>query len=583
MNNFYRFTRFYAVSAVIVLMGCAASALSAQAEDSDNANMKIARNLDVFNSLYKELNTFYVDTIDAEKSIETAINAMLDNIDPYTEYIPPKSQDDFLAISTGEYGGIGSIIMEYKGNVYISEPYEGSPAARAGLRPGDKIVMIDNDSVAGWGNKKVSEHLKGQAKTKLRVVVERPYHDGGPLEFNITREKIKMNSVEYFGTLRKNIGYIALNTFNQNSPEEVRNALIELKKNPEVKCIVLDLRGNGGGLLESAVQIVGLFVPKGTQVLQTRGRFKQNEKTYKTTQEPVDTDIPLVVMIDGGSASSSEIVAGSLQDLDRAVILGSRSYGKGLVQTTRPLPFEGLLKVTISKYYIPSGRLIQAIDYSRRNPDGSVARIPDSLTTVFHTAHGREVRDGGGITPDIKVEYPPMNRLTYNIIRDEWAFNFATKFTAEHATIAPPEDFEVTDSIYADFKRFINPDEFKYDKVCEDRLKQLREAAETEGYMNDSTKAQFEVMEKLLKHDLSHDLDIHRTEIAKLIADEIQKRYYFQRGQAIESLKTDNHIAEVEKLLNTPGEYERILNIAVKDNGNARKNTKKNKPKKSQR
>ena len=563
----------------MVLAGCASIAVGAQ--DTDNTDMKIARNLDVFNSLYKELNTFYVDTIDAQKSIETAINAMLDDIDPYTEYIPPTAQDDFFAISTGEYGGIGSIIMEFKNNVYISEPYENSPAARAGLRPGDKIVMIDNDSVAGWGNKKVSEHLKGQANTKLRVVVERPYHDGGNLEFNITREKIKISSVPYYGVLRKCIGYISLTSFNQKSPEEVREALLALKSNPEVKSIVLDLRGNGGGLLESAVQIVGLFVPKGTQVLQTRGRSKQNEKTYKTTQEPIDTKIPLFVLIDGGSASSSEIVAGSLQDLDRAVIVGTRSYGKGLVQTTRPLPYEGLLKVTISKYYIPSGRLIQAIDYSHRNPDGSVARIPDSLTTVFHTANGREVRDGGGITPDIKVEYPQLNRLTYNIIRDEWAFNFATKFASEHPTIAPAEEFEITDSIYEQFKQFIDPSQFKYDKVCEDRLKQLREAAESEGYMNDSTKAQFEALEKLLKHDLNHDLDTHRKEIAKLIADEIQKRYYYQRGQVIESLKADNHIDEIEKMLGKPGEYEKTLNIATPAKNDAKKPAKKGKTKKN--
>lgn len=545
--------------ALSIIAACAMPIAFAQSKQNNNA--AVARNLDIFNSVFKELNAFYVDTINAQKSIETAINAMLDGIDPYTEYIPPKNQDDFMTISTGEYGGIGSVIMESKGGVYISEPYENSPAARAGLRAGDKIVMIDNDSVKGWNSSKVSEHLKGQANTRLSITVERPYHDGN-ITVNITREKIKINSVPYFGVVRGNIGYISLTTFNQNSPDEVRNALVALKKNSAVKAIALDLRGNGGGLLESAVQIVGMFVPKGTQVLQTRGRFKQTEKTYKTTQEPIDTRIPLIVMIDGGSASSAEITAGSLQDLDRAVIVGARSFGKGLVQTTRQIPYDGLLKVTISKYYIPSGRLIQAIDYSHRNPDGSVARIPDSLTTVFHTANGREVRDGGGITPDVKIKYPTVNRLVYNIVRDNWAFNFATKYAAEHTAIAPAEDFTVTDSLYAEFKKFINPAEFKYDKVCEDRLKNLREAAEAEGYMTDSTKAEFAVLERLLKHDLNHDLDTHRKEIAEILGAEILKRYYYQRGQIIDALKYDETIDKVAEILAKNGEYEKILNIA---------------------
>lgn len=545
--------------ALSIIAACAMPIAFAQSKQNNNA--AVARNLDIFNSVFKELNAFYVDTINAQKSIETAINAMLDGIDPYTEYIPPKNQDDFMTISTGEYGGIGSVIMESKGSVYISEPYENSPAARAGLRAGDKIVMIDNDSVKGWNSSKVSEHLKGQANTRLSITVERPYHDGN-ITVNITREKIKINSVPYFGVVRGNIGYISLTTFNQNSPDEVRNALVALKKNSAVKAIALDLRGNGGGLLESAVQIVGMFVPKGTQVLQTRGRFKQTEKTYKTTQEPIDTKIPLIVMIDGGSASSAEITAGSLQDLDRAVIVGARSFGKGLVQTTRQIPYDGLLKVTISKYYIPSGRLIQAIDYSHRNADGSVARIPDSLTTVFHTANGREVRDGGGITPDVKIKYPTVNRLVYNIVRDNWAFNFATKYAAEHTAIASAEDFTVTDSLYAEFKKFINPTEFKYDKVCEDRLKNLREAAEAEGYMTDSTKAEFAVLERLLKHDLNHDLDTHRKEIAEILGAEILKRYYYQRGQIIDALKYDETIDKVAEILAKNGEYEKILNIA---------------------
>lgn len=542
-----------ALTLVAAAMIAAVSTTGVQARNGDGndgstGEMAIARNLAVFNSLYKELNTFYVDSIDAQKSIETAINAMLDDIDPYTEFIPAKQQDDFMAISTGEYGGIGSIIMERNGEVYISEPYEGSPAARAGLRAGDKIVMIDADSVSGWGNKKVSEHLKGQPSTRLKVVVQRPYTEG-TLSFDIVREKININPVPYYGVIRGCIGYIALTTFNQKSADAVREAVLALRENPAVKIIALDLRGNGGGLLESAVQIVGMFVPKGTQVLQTRGRIKQQEKTYKTTQEPIDTKIPLAVMIDGGSASASEIVAGSLQDLDRAVIVGARSFGKGLVQTTRTLPYENLLKVTISKYYIPSGRLIQAIDYSHRNPDGSVARIPDSLTTVFHTAGGREVRDGGGITPDVKVEYAQINRLIYNIVSDNWAFDFATKFAAEHPAIGPAEEFVVTDSIFEQFKAFIDPSKFKYDKVCEEGLKNLRKVAEAEGYMNDSTREQFAALEKLLKHDLGHDLDQHRKDIAKILAEEILRRYYFQRGNAIATLATDETVDAIVRIV----------------------------------
>ena len=529
-----------------------------------NDQAAIARNLEIFNSAFKELYAFYVDTIDSQKAIENAIAAMLDDIDPYTEYIPAKLQDDFMAFSTGEYGGIGAVIMQMNGAVHISEPYEGSPSARAGLRPGDKIVMIDGDSVIGLTTTQVSERLKGQPSTKLTVTVERPFQEG-LADVEITREKIKIPAVSYYGVTRGCIGYIALSTFSQTAPAEVRSALIDLKKNPEVKAIAIDLRGNGGGLLESAVQIVGMFVPKGTQVLQTRGRFKQDEKTYKTTQEPIDTEIPLVVLIDGGSASSSEIVAGSLQDLDRAVIVGSRSYGKGLVQTTRRLPYDGLLKVTISKYYIPSGRLIQAIDYSRRNADGSVARIPDSLTTVFHTANGREVRDGGGITPDIDIDFPPLNRLSYNIMRDNWAFRYAVKFAHEHDTIPPAEDFEITDSIYADFKRFIDPNEFKYDKICEDRLKSLRDAAESEGYMNDSTREQFQILEGMLKHDLGHDLDTHRREISELLGAEILKHYYYQRGPMIDALKYDDALDRVAELLAADGEYQKLLSAPASD------------------
>ena len=526
---------------------------------SKNDKAAITRNLDIFNSVYTELQVFYVDSIDAEKSINTAINAMLNDIDPYTEYIPAKEQDAFKTMTTGEYGGIGSYIMERDGKVYISEPYEGSPAQRAGLKAGDLIVKIDNDTTLGWKSSKVSERLKGQAGTPLTVVVQRPYVEDSIITINLMREKIQVPSVPYYAVVKDNIGYIYLTSFTDKSAKEVRDALVELKKDPRVKSIILDLRSNGGGLLESAVKIVGLFVPKNTEVLRTKGKGHLNEKVYKTTSSPIETEIPLAVFIDGGSASSSEIVAGALQDLDRAVIIGSRSFGKGLVQSTRQLPYDGLLKVTIAKYYIPSGRLIQAIDYSHRNPDGSVARIPDSLTNVFKTAHGREVRDGGGITPDIKVTYPTANRLTYNIVRDNWAFDYATRFAATTPTIASAHDFVITDSIFNDFKKFIDPEKFQYDKVCEKMLSDLKETAKIEGYANDSINAQFEILEGMLKHNLDKDLDNNRKEISELLASEIIKRYYYQKGQIIESLKSDIALDSAAVILNDLNAYRKIL------------------------
>lgn len=531
---------------------------------SKNEKAAIMRNLDIFNSIYKELQVFYVDSIDAEKSINTAIGAMLNDIDPYTEYIPAKDQDSFLSMTSGEYGGIGSYITERNGKVYISEPFENSPAHKAGLRAGDHIVKINNDTTAGWTSSKVSENLKGQAGTSLRIEVKRPYVVDSMLTFDIVREKIQVSAVPYYGVIKDNIGYIYLTSFTETAAKEVRDALIDLKKDPRVKSIILDLRGNGGGLLESAVKIVGLFVPKNTEVLRTRGKGHLSEKVYKTTSKPVDTEIPLAVFIDGSSASSSEITAGALQDLDRAVIIGSRSYGKGLVQSTRQLPYDGLLKVTIAKYYIPSGRLIQAIDYSHRNPDGSVARIPDSLTNLFKTKHGREVRDGGGITPDVKIEWDKMNRLTYNIIRDLWAFNYANRFYATTPSIASAEEFVITDSIFNDFKKFIDPDKFQYDKVCETMLGELRKTAEAEGYMNDETKAQFDALEGLLRHNLDKDLDNNRKAINEILSDEIVGRYYYQKGQVIDNLKYDEALDRAAAILNDPQAYRKILSPAEK-------------------
>lgn len=546
---------------ILLLPAVAILSVSALFADTRSSKDAINRNLEIFSSVYKELQTSYVDSIDADKTMRTAIDALLNTIDPYTEYISEDERDEFMTITTGEFGGIGAYIAQLKnGDVYISQPQDGTPAKEVGLRAGDVIVTIDGDTVLGLGSAKVRERLRGKAGTSLKVTVNRPYVGADSvLTFDITRRIINVDPVPYWGVVRDSIGYIALTTFNEKSYNQVRDALEALKDDPRVKSIALDLRGNGGGLLESAVQIVGLFVPKGSEVLRTRGKGTLEEKVYKTTVKPVDTEIPLVVMIDGNSASASEITAGSLQDLDRAVIVGNRSFGKGLVQSTRVLPYRGLLKVTIAKYYIPSGRLIQAIDYSHRNPDGSVARIPDSLTHVFYTKGGREVRDGAGITPDLKVEYPDVNRLVFNVVRDQWAFNYATKFAAQNDSIPPIGEFEITDEIYSDFKKFIDPDKFEYDKVCEIMVENLEKAAKNEGYMTDSVQAQIDMLKNLLHHNLDRDLDNNRKEISDYLEREIITRFYGDKGAVQQAVKSDIALDSVQVMFGKSGEYQSIL------------------------
>ena len=546
----------------ILLMGASAAAIVAGAATRSPKN-DISRNLDIFTAVYKNLQTSYVDSIDADKSINTAIAAMLNEIDPYTEYIPESEQEEFMTISTGEYGGIGSYIGTRDGKTFVSEPREGSPAQRVGLIPGDVFITIDGDSVTSLSSDQISKKLRGQAGTKVNVTVKRPYGSAAlsdtTLAFEITREKIDVDPVPYYGVVHGDIGYIQLTTFNEKSFQAVKDALTDLKKDPAVKSIVLDLRNNGGGLLESAVQIVGLFVPKGTEVVRTRGKGLVNEKIYKTTHKPVDTETPLAILVNGSSASAAEIVTGAIQDLDRGVIVGERSFGKGLVQSTRAIPYNGLMKVTIAKYYIPSGRLIQAIDYSHRNPDGSVARIPDSLTTVWHTRAGREVRDGGGITPDIKSEYPEGNRLVYNIVRDGWSFDFANRYAATHPEGVPAEEFEVTDTIFSEFKKFIDPDKFKYDRACELVIDQLEKSAKTEGYLNDSVQARIDALRSLLQHDLEHDLNLNREMIASYLGPEMVMRWHGTRGSIIQTLKTDQDVDSAANVLHDPARYNAIL------------------------
>lgn len=544
----------------VVIAACAAIIAPAAVGGAKKSNESaVARNMGTFSSIVRELETNYVDSIAVDKTFKTAIDAMLSTIDPYTEYYTPDSREDLEKMTTGEYGGIGSYIMERDGITYISGPFEGSPAVKGGLRAGDGILSVDTTNTVGLPSDKVSALLKGKPGTSITVKVKRPYVEDSIQSFVIERAKLLTPSVPYYNRVADGIGYVRLTSFIDKSPKEVKDAIEAMQREGQLKGLILDLRSNGGGLLESAVEILSEFLPKGTEVLRTRGRDKKEERIYKTVHSPMVPDLPLVVLIDGGSASASEITAGAIQDLDRGVLVGSRSFGKGLVQSTRPLPYDGLLKLTVAKYYIPSGRLIQALDYSHRNPDGTVARTPDSLTNVYHTAIGREVRDGGGLKPDVEVEWGKVNRLVYNLVRDNWIFDYATRYAAQHDTIAAPENFVVTDEMYEDFKSTIDPDKFKYDKVCEDMLSNLREAAEFEGYMNDETKAQFDTLSKLLTHNLQSDLDLKRKEVAEYLAEEILQRYYYDRGRIIQELKDDPGLEKAISILNNPAEYRKLL------------------------
>lgn len=518
---------------------------------------RFAAKLNTFNSIVKELETQYVDTLNANEIMDRTIDALLYQIDPYTEYYPSDNQDELLSISQGQYAGIGSVISKRGNEVIINEPQDGSPSKRAGLRPGDVILKINGDSVIpGMAVDQVSKKLRGQAGTSITIEVRRPYVNDSLLKFSFVRENIKVNPLPYYGVDKDGIGYIRLTTFNEASARRVREALTDMFKDPNLKGIVLDVRSNGGGLLEGAVQIASNFVPKGTEIVRTKGRAKNDVKIYKTTTRPLDTKIPLAILIDGGTASASEIVTGSMQDLDRAVIIGERSFGKGLVQTPRQLPYNDLLKITTGRYYIPSGRLIQAIDYSHRNDDGSPVRTPDSLTHEYSTKAGRIVRDGGGITPDITIEAEKTNRLLYNIIADMWAFDFANK---KYAAQPEAPDTLVTDAVFEEFKQFIDPKRFKYDRQCETALDYLKESAKVEGYMTDSVAAQFEVLAGMLKHDLSHDLDLNRKNIIDILDSELASRYYDEAERVARILPDDKVYQKAKATLLDPEEYKRIL------------------------
>ena len=534
----------------------------------DDRNFKIAKNLDLFNSIFKELDMFYVDTIDVEKMIQNGVNGMLALTDPYTEYYPEEEVSSLKEMITGKYGGIGAAIRYYEANdrIVVVEPTEGMPAAEAGVKAGDIILevggkeMLRGDLKPQEFSSKVSDALRGEPGTSFVLKVLRPMqNDSTEMEFKITRKSIRTNPVPYYGMVRDSIGYIALQGFTDNCSKDFKKAFIELKQKG-ARSLIIDLRDNGGGSLSEAVDIVGLFVPKGQEVVYTKGKIKQAENSFKTRFEPVDTEIPLVVLVNGSSASASEILSGSLQDLDRAVIVGSRTYGKGLVQTTRPLPYNGTLKVTTSKYYIPSGRCIQAIDYSKKNADGSVARTPDSLTNVFHTAIGREVRDGGGIRPDIEVKAPKFPNIIFYLMNEDIIFDYATQYCWNHQAPASVADFKLTDDDYEAFKSLVKSRDFTYDRQSEKMLKSLKEMAEFEGYM-DEAKEEFAALEKKLNHNLERDLETFKKQISEYLSQEIITRYFYQRGAAMERLKDDDDLESAVKVLQNKAEYAKILSV----------------------
>ena len=532
----------------------------------DDRNFQIAKNLDLINAIFKELDMFYVDTINPEEMIQNGVEGMLALTDPYTEYYPEEEVSSLKEMTTGKYGGIGAAIRYYeaKDRIAIIEPTEGMPAAEAGVKAGDIILsvggkeMVRGDMKPQDFSSKVSEALRGEPGTSFVLKVLRPLkNDSTVLEFQITRKNIRTNPIPYSGMVRDSIGYLALSSFTENSAKDFKKAFIELKRKGATS-IIIDLRDNGGGSLSEAVDIVNLFVPKGQEIVVTKGKLKQGQGSFKTQSEPVDTQIPIAVLVNGGTASASEIVSGSMQDLDRAVVIGTRTFGKGLVQTIRPLPYNGSLKVTTSKYYIPSGRCIQAIDYAKKNADGSVARIPDSLTHVFHTAAGREVRDGGGIRPDIEVKGDRIPNIVFYLMNDDLIFDYATQYCWDHPTLASVDDFKLTDADYENFKKLVKSRDFTYDRQSEKLLKNLKEVAEFEGYMDEASE-EFKALEKKLNHNLDRDLDVFAKPIKEYISQEIVTRYFYQRGAVMERLKDDDDLKKAIEVLGDKEQYRKIL------------------------
>lgn len=541
--------------------------LALPATAQKNHNFEVSKNLEIFNNLFKQLDLYYVDTLDADKLVKTATGSMLNTLDPYTEYYPDDERDDLKQMLTGKYAGIGSLIHYSKNEdrCIISEPFENMPAAEGGLKAGDVILSIAGKEFGPKGSQNtneftesVSNALRGEPGTSFIVKIQRPGEDK-PREIKLTRRAIKTPPISYYGMIAENTGYIYLSSFPEGAATDVRRAVIDLKQKG-AKQLVLDLRNNGGGSMQEAIDLVNLFIGKGKTVVELKGKIKSANETYKTQREALDPDIPLAVLVNGNTASSSEITAGTLQDYDRAVVIGTRTYGKGLVQQTRPLPYDGVLKLTTSRYYIPSGRCIQAIDYSHRAANGAVNRIPDSLTNVFHTAAGRPVRDGGGIMPDSVVKVDSVaNIVLYlnpRMITSDVLFNFVTEYTHRHATIDPPEKFDISDEEYENFKRYAKEHNFTYDRQSVKLLDNLKKVAKFEGY---DVAEDIKALEAKLTHNEDYDFEHWKPEIKKLLNNEIMLRYYYRRGLIRNSLNNDKTLDTALAVLNNPQEYRKML------------------------
>lgn len=528
---------------------------------NSSSYFEISKNLDIFATLYKELNTYYVDDIEPSDLMREGIEGMLASLDPYTNYISEADIEGYRLQTTGKYGGIGAMIRNMDGEIVVSEPYQGYAADKAKLKAGDIIVEIEGEKAFGKSTEEISKLLKGQADTKVNVKVKRLKADSTftTMDVVITREDIKIKNVPFYGMINDKYGYIRLSNFTENAGKEVHDALIELKKeHAELSGIVFDLRGNPGGLLNEAVNVSNVFIGKDQEICSTKGKVAEWDKTFKTLNQAVDTEIPLVVLTNRGSASASEIVSGSIQDLDRGVVVGQKSFGKGLVQTTRSLSYNTKLKVTTAKYYIPSGRCIQAINYAEHNEDGSLSKVPDSLKTAFSTKNGRTVYDGGGIDPDVEVEQDKLANISISLLRNDHIFNYATVFASKHSAISGPSTFKLTDTDYEEFISFLKGKDYDYSTNSEELIKELEETIEKESY-KDAAQAELDKLKASIKHDKEKDLIKHKEQIKELLEEEIVSRYYYTAGKIESSFEHDNDVAKALELLANQEEYNKLL------------------------
>ena len=540
----------------IILFSIVFISFTSSAQKNDN-DFEISKNLEIFTTLYKQLHLNYVDPINSGDLMKKGIDAMLEDLDPYTVYIPESEIEDYKLMTTGQYGGVGALIHQNGSDVIISEPYEGFPAFKAGLIPGDRILEINKKPTKGKSVSDISSILKGQPGTTLTLLIDRD-GEAKPFEKTLTREEIKIDNIPFYGAVSNDVGYIKLNGFTQNAGNEVREALIKLKEKNNIKFIILDLRGNGGGLLQEAVNIVNIFTDKGQLVVSTKGKVEERNYSHKTSNAATDLTIPLAILVDRNSASASEIVSGAIQDLDRGIIIGQKTYGKGLVQNIFPISYNSQVKITIAKYYIPSGRCIQAIDYTHRNEDGSAGKIADSLKAAFKTKNGRVVYDGGGIEPDITMKPEVLSSITVSLISKYLIFDYANRYRKTHSSISAAKDFTITDSIYADFTKFLSGKDYDYVTKSEKNLKELKDIAVNEKYF-DAIKNEYEALKDKLIHDKTDDLKKNSKEIKDLLKAEIVNRYYFQKGRIEASLSDDPEIAKAISIFNDQSQYKAIL------------------------